>query len=48
MVEQLQEIGIEAQGVGYAREAAVAMCSWLFSVGATELQAHIHPEHDRI
>lgn len=38
-------IAVEAQGAGYAREAAAAMCAWLASVGVNELRAHIHPEH---
>lgn len=38
-------IAVDAQGVGYAREAATAMCNWLVSVGVTELHAHIHPDH---
>ena len=38
-------IGIEAQGAGYAREAATAMIEWLASAGVRELRAHIHPDH---
>jgi len=38
-------IGVKAQGVGYAREAAAAMCAWLVSTGVSELRAHIHPDH---
>lgn len=40
-------IAVEAQGAGYAREAAAAMCAWLFSVGVDELHAHVHPDHLR-
>jgi len=38
-------IGIEAQGAGYAREAAAAMIGWLVSCGVGEFRAHIHPDH---
>ncbi len=38
-------IGAAAQGRGYAREAASAMCDWLQSIGVAELYAHIHPDH---
>jgi RimJ/RimL family protein N-acetyltransferase len=38
-------LGTEAQGHGYAREAAAAMCAWLRGQGAARLTAHIHPDH---
>ena len=38
-------VGIDYQGVGLAREAAVAMALWLRSQGATVLVAHVHPDH---
>ncbi len=38
-------IGIEAQGAGYAREAAAAMIGWLASCGVGQVRAHIHPDH---
>ena len=38
-------VGIDHQGQGLAREAAVAMALWLRSQGATVLVAHVHPDH---
>ena len=38
-------IGEPWQGIGYATEAAVAMCEWLRRCGITVVSAHIHPEH---
>ena len=45
MAEVAWVVGVEHQGQGLAREAAVAMALWLRSQGATELVAHVHPEH---
>jgi RimJ/RimL family protein N-acetyltransferase len=38
-------IGVPWQGRGYASEAARALVAWLRGQGATEIVAHIHPEH---
>jgi RimJ/RimL family protein N-acetyltransferase len=38
-------VGIDHQGQGLAREAAVAMALWLRTQGATVLVAHVHPDH---
>src|SRR4051794_10184305 len=38
-------VGIDHQGQGLAREAAVAMALWLRTRGATVLVAHVHPDH---
>jgi len=38
-------VGIDHQRQGLAREAAVAMAGWLRSQGATDLVAHVHPDH---
>jgi RimJ/RimL family protein N-acetyltransferase len=38
-------VGVEWQGQGFAREAAVAMCDWLRQNGVTRISAHIHPRH---
>ncbi|HYN31904.1 MAG TPA: GNAT family N-acetyltransferase [Ilumatobacteraceae bacterium] len=40
-------IATHAQGVGYAREAATAVVTWLTSVGINQIDAHIHPDHVR-
>ncbi|MFE7119150.1 GNAT family N-acetyltransferase [Streptomyces sp. NPDC057654] len=39
-------IGVDYQGNGYGREAALTMARWLRAHGATELVAYIHPEHE--
>ena len=38
-------IGVPWQGRGYASEAARALVAWLREQGATEIVAHVHPEH---
>lgn len=38
-------IGTRAQGRGFAREAATAMCAWLEHHGIRRITAHIHPNH---
>ena len=38
-------IGAPAQGQGFAREAAMAMCAWLEHNGIRRITAHIHPKH---
>lgn len=38
-------VGVPWQGEGIAREAAGAMCTWLWDGGVARITAHIHPEH---
>lgn len=38
-------LGTGSQGQGFAREAAVGMCSWLRDQGICCIRAHIHPDH---
>jgi RimJ/RimL family protein N-acetyltransferase len=38
-------IGTAWQGHGYAKEAAVALVSWLEAHGVRRIVAHVHPEH---
>ncbi|MCB5163454.1 GNAT family N-acetyltransferase [Streptomyces bambusae] len=38
-------VGVEHQGLGFAREAAAAMADWLRGQGVTVLAAYVHPEH---
>ncbi len=39
-------IATDNQGHGYAREAAVALVTWLEQHRVSELVAHIHPDHE--
>jgi RimJ/RimL family protein N-acetyltransferase len=39
-------VGTEWQGRGFASEAARALVGWLTAVGAEEIVAHIHPDHE--
>jgi RimJ/RimL family protein N-acetyltransferase len=39
------EIGVAAQGQGYAQEAAKAVVDWLVSRGTSTIEASIHPRH---
>lgn len=38
-------IGTEWQGRGFAREAAIALCTWLHHAGVDRISAHVHPDH---
>ena len=38
-------VATEHQGRGYAREAAIALATWLRGRGVRDLVAHVHPEH---
>jgi RimJ/RimL family protein N-acetyltransferase len=39
-------VGVSWQGQGLAKEAAGVLCAWLWTQGATEIAAYIHPDHD--
>ncbi|WP_246531349.1 GNAT family N-acetyltransferase [Streptomyces bathyalis] len=39
-------IGSQHQGTGYAREAALAMTTWLREQGVDTFIAHVHPGHE--
>ena len=38
-------VGVPWQGHGFATEAAQTLVHWLGERGATEITAHIHPDH---
>lgn len=38
-------LGTAWQGHGYAKEAAIALVTWLQAHGAERVIAHVHPEH---
>jgi RimJ/RimL family protein N-acetyltransferase len=38
-------LGARFQGLGYAREAALALAEWALSIGVPRLVAYIHPGH---
>jgi RimJ/RimL family protein N-acetyltransferase len=38
-------IGTDFQGEGYAKEAAIAVASWIRGQGVARLRAAIHPDH---
>jgi RimJ/RimL family protein N-acetyltransferase len=38
-------IGVEFQGIGFASEAAQAVCEWLIGRGVSRITAHIDPDH---
>ncbi len=39
-------LAVEAQGQGYASEAAHALVAFLLTKGVREVVAHIHPDHE--
>lgn len=39
-------VAVDQQGLGYAREAALAMARWLRGRGVDRLYAYIHPQHE--